>query len=179
VNLPVPEAGAGLSTPRFEGSQTDAPPPEEPRLTGMFFDASGVVMSSWVLLPSRMSEYLLVERARVPAASIPRRVVSGRFDTDGVTDMFWDMPSLNGATSNLQVTYGRTIGTQRLSALSGAQPITVDDLLVGDLTGDGLDEVVLLGKQRKDTSVFAEGLIVIPMNVPIPNPDPGFDRPCQ
>jgi hypothetical protein len=145
----------------------------------MFFDASGVVMSSWVLLPpGRMSDYLLVERARVPAASIPRRVVSGRFDTDGVSDMFWDMPSLNGQTSNLQVTYGRTIGTQRLSALSGQQPITVDDLLVGDLTGDGMDDVVLLGKQRKDSSTIVAGLIVVPMNVPIPNQDPGFDRPC-
>jgi hypothetical protein len=167
ANLPVPGAGAGLSGPD-----------EEPRLTGMFFDASGVVMSSWVLLPGR-SEFLLVERDRVPAASIPRLVLSGQFDGDGLTDMFWNMPSLTGQATNLQVTYGRRIGTQRLSALSGQQPIGVDDLLVGDLTGDGVDDVVLLGKQRRDTTTIAAGLIVVPMDVAIPNPDPGLDPPCR
>jgi hypothetical protein len=176
VSLPVAEAGAGLSAP--PRAAAPAAPEEEPRLTGMFFDASGVVMSSWVLLPVATGEFLLVERERVPSASIPRIVVSGQFDGDGLADMFWDLPSLNQQTSNLQVTYGRRIGAQRLSAISGQQPIQVADVLTGDLTGDGIDEIVLVGRQRRDDQTIAEGVIVVPMDVPIPSSDPGFDRPC-
>jgi hypothetical protein len=172
ANLPVPETGAGLSPPPRSGAM-----PEEPRLTGMFFDASGVVMSSWVLLPAG-GDFLLVERERVPSAAIPRSVVSGRFDGDGVTDVFWDLQNVNQRTSNLQITYGRRIGDQRLSALSGAESLLADAVLAGDLTGDGMDEIILLGTRRKDDMTSEDDLFVIPMNVPIANPDPGFDRTC-
>lgn len=173
--LPVPETGAGLSPPPPAGAA--GVPAEEPRLTGMFFDASGVVMSSWVLLPTGGGERLLVERERVPSAAIPRSVVSGRFDGDGVTDLFWDLQNANLSTSNLQVTYGRKIGAARLSALSGAEAIVADDVLAGDLTGDGVDDVVLVGRQRTDGMAFY-GILVIAMGVPIPDPDQGVDRPC-
>ena len=179
VNLPVAQAGAGLSAPpRLAQPLPAGAPDEEPRLTGMFFDASGVVMSSWVLRPTATGELLLVERERVPSAAIPRIVVSGQFDGDGLADMFWDLPSLAQQTSNLQVTYGRRIGAQRLSALSGQEPILAADVVVGDLTGDGLDDIVLAGRQRRDDQSIAEGILVIPMSVPIPSADPGFDRPC-
>jgi hypothetical protein len=179
VSLPVAQAGAGLSAPpRVAQPPPAGAPDEEPRLVGMFFDASGVVMSSWVLRPTQTGEFLLVERERVPAASIPRTVISGQLDGDGLADMFWDLPSLAQQTSNLQVTYGRRIGAQRLSALSGQEPILIGDLLAGDLTGDGTDDLVLMGRQRRDDQTIAEGIIVIPMNVPIPSADPGFDRPC-
>jgi hypothetical protein len=144
----------------------------------MFFDASGVVMSSWVLLPTAAGEFLLVERERVPSAAIPRSVVSGRFDGDGVTDVFWDLQNVNQRTSNLQITYGRRIGEQRLSALSGAESLLADAVLAGDLTGDGMDDIILLGTRRKDDMTSEDDLFVIPMNVPIANPDPGFDRTC-
>jgi hypothetical protein len=173
ASLPVPETGAGLSPPPRSGA-----PGEEPRLTGMFFDASGVVMSSWVLLPTTAGEFLLVERERVPAAAIPRSVVSGRFDDDGVTDVFWDLQNVSQRTSNLQITYGRRIGEQRLSALSGAESLLADAVLAGDLTGDGMDDIILLGTRRKDDMTSEDDLFVIPMNVPIANPDPGFDRTC-
>jgi hypothetical protein len=175
VSLPVPGGGAGLSPP--PRAAPAGGPPEEPRITGMFIDASGVVMSSWVLLPNPGGDFLLVERGRVPAASIPNLVASGHFDGDGKTDMFWDMPITLQQRSTLQVTYGRTIDAQRLSALSGSEPILVDELLAADVTGDGMDDVVLLGQQRRD-QVLARGLIVIPMNVPIPSPETAFDRPC-
>lgn len=178
ASLPVVGGGAGLSPPpRATPGPGSGGPPEEPRITGMFVDASGVVMSSWVLLPTPKGEFLLVERGRVPSASIPNLVVSGHFDGDGRTDMFWDLPLTLQQRSTLQVTYGRTIDGQRLSALSGSEPILVDELLAADVTGDGMDDVVLLGQQRRDQTL-ARGLIVIPMNVPIPNPDPTFDRPC-
>lgn len=173
--LPVPETGAGLSPPPPAGAP--AAPLAEPRLTGMSFDASGVVMSAWVLLPTD-GELVLVERERVPSAAIPRSVVSGRFDGDGLPDLFWDLQNANLLTSNLQVTYGRTIDAARLSALSGAEAIVADDVLAGDLTGDGFDEVVLVGRQRRIDGMAFYGVLVISMGVPIPNPDPGIDRPC-
>jgi hypothetical protein len=175
VSLPVAGAGAGLSPPPRPGTTSF----EEPRLTGMFFDASGVVMSSWVLLPIQngSGEFQLVERDRVPAAAIPRFVVSGHFDGDSIADLFWDLQNAN-LTSNLQVTYGRTIGAQRLSALSPAEAILATDILAGDVTGDGTDDVVILGSQRRD-SMTASGMFVLPMNAPLPNPDPLFDKPCE
>ena len=144
---------------------------------GMFFDASGVVMSSWVLLPTG-AELRLVERDRVPAAAIPRSVVFGRFDGDAITDLFWDLPSSVLPTSNLQVTYGRKIGPQRLSALSGAEAIIADAVLAGDLTGDGADDVVLVGRQRQEDGTFVFGAIGVPMNAPVPATDLPAERPC-
>jgi hypothetical protein len=175
VSLPAAGGGAVLSqAPRPGTSST-----EEPRLTGTFVDASGVVMSSWVLLPTFDGQFLLVERGRVPSAAIPHLALTGHFDGDGISDMFWDLPNVLQQSSNLQVTYGRMIGTQRLSALSGAEPILVDDAIAGDLTGDDLDDVVLVGRQRRDSQTSTNGLIVVPMNVAIPNPDTAFDKPCQ
>ena len=183
ANLPVPGGGAGLSAAPVPGAPPAAPGPgEEPQLVGMFFDATGVVMSSWVLLPNPNGEFLLVERGRVPAASIPNRVVTGDFDGDGKADLFWDLPSLVQPTSNFQATYGRTIGELRLSALSGAEPILVDDLVAGDLTGDNLDDLVIFGRQRREDDLgivtITTGIIVVPMNVAAPNPDPMSDKPC-
>ncbi len=173
--LPVPETGAGLAPPPPAGAL--GAPVEEPRLTGMSFDASGVVMSSWVLLPTG-GAFALVERERVPSAAIPRSVVYGRFDGDGVTDLFWDLQNANLSTSNLQVTYGRTIGAARLSALSGAEAIVADAVLAGDLTGDGFDDVVLVGRQRRTDGMAFYGITVIAMGVPVGNPDTAVDRPC-
>jgi len=179
VSLPVPGTGAGLTPPPRIGAPPGAPV-EEPRLTGMFFDASGVVMSSWVLLPTPGGgELRLVERERVPSAAIPGSVVSGHFDGDGLLDMFWDLQNAVLLTSNLQVTYGRKIGAQRLSALSGSESIFADAVLAGELTGDGVDDLVLFGRRREDDGTTTSGFVVVPMNVPIPNPDPGFDRPCR
>ncbi|HWU91007.1 MAG TPA: VCBS repeat-containing protein, partial [Kofleriaceae bacterium] len=181
ASLPVPAGGAGLSAAPVPGA-TGPAAGEEPQLVGMYFDATGVVMSSWVLLPTPSGEYLLVERGRVPAASIPNHVVTGDFDGDGRADLFWDLPSLTQPTSNFQATYGRTIGELRLSALSGAEPILVDDLIAGDLTGDGLDDLVIFGRQRREDDqgnvTITTGIIVVPMNVLAPNPDPTPDKPC-
>lgn len=176
ANLPVPSAGAGLSPPPRAGANPGAPA-EEPRLTGLFFDASGVVMSSWVLLPGMGSELLLVERERVPSAAIPESVVSGHFDADGLTDVLWDLPNTALVTSNLQVTYGRRIGTQRLSALSGSESIVATSVLAADLTGDGLDEIVLVGR-RRESGATRDGILVIPMGAPIGNPTSTVDPPC-
>ncbi len=177
ANLPVAGGGAVLSAPPPAGA-APAGPAEEPRLTGTFVDASGVVMSSWVLLPTLNNQFALVERGRVPSAAIPHLAVTGHFDGDGIADMFWDLPNPAQQSSNLQVTYGRTIGAQRLSALSGSEPLLIDDMIAGDLTGDGMDDVVLAGRQRRDSQTSTNGLIVIPMNVPIPNPDQDLDAPC-
>jgi hypothetical protein len=180
--LPVPGVGAGLSAAPVPGGPPPAPT-EEPQLVGMFFDATGVVMSSWVLLPNSNGEFLLVERGRVPAAAIPNRVVTGDFDGDGKADLFWDLPSLTQPTSNFQATYGRAIGELRLSALSGAEPLLVDDMLAGDLTGDTFDDLVIYGRKRSEDDLgnitVTSGIVVVPMNVAAPNPDPMFDKPCQ
>jgi hypothetical protein len=182
ATLPVSLTGAGLSAPTAAGAAAPAPG-EEPQVTGMSFDATGVVMSSWVLLPNgNNDEYLLVERGRVPAAAVPNLVATGDFDGDGRADLFWDLPNLNQSVSSFQATYGRTIGEVRLSALSAPAPLLVDDLLAGDLTGDGLDDLAMVVRQRREDDLgnvtITTGIVVIPMNTAAPNPDSMFDKPC-
>jgi hypothetical protein len=91
--------------------------------------------------------------------------------------VLWDLPNTALVTSNLQVTYGRRIGTQRLSALSGSESIVATAVLATDLTGDGLDEIVLVGRRRESGST-RDGILVIPMGAPIGNPDTAVDPPC-
>jgi hypothetical protein len=38
---------------------------------------------------------------------------------------------------------------------------------------------VLVARQRRDSQTSTNGIIVIPMNVAIPNSDTAFDKPCQ
>ncbi len=149
VSLPVPEAGVG-----FTGGT-------EPRLVGTFADATGVVLSSWVVLPDQGMPDRLVERERMPAASVPHRIVVGQLDDDAGIDLFWDLQLRRGTT--FEIAYARTVGDQRLEAVSLPQSVIADDLLVGDVTGDHHDDIIVVGKAATGTP--ATGVVVIPTHV--------------
>ena len=165
VDLPIIVAGAGFTPGGL--------------LAGANLDASGVVVSEWGVLLDPTG-YRRVEFGRVAAASIPKHIVYGNFDTDGKPDAFWDIESLAGTASAFQVTYAQIAGTQQLSALSAGQGFIVDDLLVGDVTGDGKDDIVLIGKSIADTgNQDGYGIVVIPTQVPAADPKiRGTDDPC-
>lgn len=171
VTLPVAGGGATLSAPASI---------DEPRLTGMFVDATGVVMSSWVLLAGPSKKPQLVERARVPAAAIPNFVATGHFDADSQSDLFWDLPNPTQTTTSFQVTYGRTIDAQRLSAVSATTPLVVEDLVIGELTGDSADDVAMVARQQRldGGTPLVRGIVVIPMNAPAPPSRPPVDPAC-
>lgn len=152
VDLPVPRAGAGF----FPG--------DTPLLVGANLDASGVVVSRWAVLFDS-GNYRRVELDRVSAGALPLHIVYGQFDTDGKHDAFWDTLSVDPDESAFQLTYAQLAGTQPLSALSASLPLKVDDVLVGDATNDGKDDIVLLGTSAATGSPIF-GLVVLPSQVP-------------
>jgi hypothetical protein len=137
----------------------------EPRVVVTTVDATGVVLVSDVFSPSGGS----IERARMPAVSIPNHIVAGQVDTDTGPDLFWDV-SARADTTNFEIAYARMVGNDNLEALSGQTGFTVGDLLSGDLNGDGLDDLVIV------TSV---GITIVPMGVAIPAPAANSDPTCM
>lgn len=152
VDLPVARAGAGF----FPG--------DTPSLVGANLDASGVVVSRWAVLFDAGS-YRRVELDRVAAGAMPLHIAYGQFDTDGKPDAFWDTLSVEPNESGFQLTYAQLAGTQPLSALSASMPLSVVDVLVGDVTTDGKDDIVLLGTSVA-TGAPAFGLVVLPSQIP-------------
>ncbi len=165
VDLPIVTAGAGFTPDGF--------------LAGANLDATGVVISKFAVLPDP-SGYRRVEFGRVAAASIPKHVVYGDFDGDGKDDAFWDIENLDRSASAFQVTYAQLAGAVPLSALSQAQGYTVDELFIDDVTGDGKDDVIMIGTSFSDTGTQnGYGILVIPTQVPARMPELGNgDQPC-
>jgi hypothetical protein len=154
--LPVPEGGVAFAT-----SITG-----ERRLVGPSLDATGLVMSSWVIRPTfdmitRID--LLLERDRLPAAQLPHELVIGQLDDDAGYDLIWDIPAMRGTT--LELAYSRMAGDQRLEVVAPITNLQTDDLILEDLSGDGHPELVLV-------SAFGSGMlnttpvIAIPTHVP-------------
>ncbi|HEY5921652.1 MAG TPA: hypothetical protein VIV11_08270 [Kofleriaceae bacterium] len=144
-----PGAGVGFTT----GS--------EPRLVATFVDATGVVVTELVMAPSDIpNRDLFVERSRTPSAGIPDRMVVGQYDDDGELDLMWNIAAKRGTT--FEIAYARKVGAQRLEALSRAVPFVVSALDTADLTGDGADDVMIIGDMAGSTTM--QGLAVIPMN---------------
>jgi len=165
VDLPILLAGAGFTPDGY--------------LAGANLDASGVVISEYAVLGDPTG-YRRVEFGRVAAASIPKHIVYGNFDADDKPDAFWDVENLGGTATALQVTYAQLAGALPLSALSPSQGFTVDDVFIDDVTGDGKDDVIMVGKSFSDTGTpLGYGLLVIPTQVQAAAP--GFrngDDPC-
>lgn len=156
VLLPVPDGGVAFAT-----STTG-----ERRLVGPSLDATGLVISSWVIRPTFDTTTridLLLERDRLPAAQSPRDLVVGNLDDDDGYDLIWDIPSNRGTT--LELAYSRMAGDQRLEVVAPITNLATDDLLLEDLSGDGHPELVLV-------SAFGSGMlnttpvIAIPTHVP-------------
>lgn len=145
----------------------------EPRMLTTLVDATGVVITEVVFAPDNAMRDLFVERGRTPAAGVPDRLLVGQFDGDGELDTFWNIGARRGTT--FEVAYARRVGANRLEALSGVQPIGVTSLDALDLTGDGHDDVMIVG----DFAAGASGVVVLPMYAaasPGPIPD---DAPCK
>jgi len=136
----------------------------EPRIVVTTIDASGVVLVSDVFSPNTTP----IERARMPAASLPDHIVAGQVDTDTNPDLFWDIAARNGA--DFEIAYAREVDGNNLEALSPSQAVDVSDLVMGDLDGDGLDDIVV---------VTTAGVSIVPMGVKIPAPTANTDVTCM
>ncbi len=135
LDFPVGEAGTSFV-------QLDA---SDNRILGASVDATGVVISSWVVVPDPAGGALhrLVERDRVPAASIPNRLVAGKLDDDAGYDLVWDIPTKRGGT--LEIAYSRMAAGQRLEAVSNPQLLTISDLQIDDISNDGFPDLIAIG----------------------------------
>ena len=155
--IALPLAGAGVAFALTDNG--------EHRLVGASIDATGVVMSSYVILPdpstgaaSKLDR--LLEKDRVPAAAVPHKVLAGKLDDDDGYDLVWDVAAMRGST--LEIAYSRLAGNQRLESISGLQAVGADDLLLDDLSGDGHPDIVIVAAPSGGNVV----LNVIPTHVP-------------
>jgi hypothetical protein len=147
----------------------------EPRMVATFLDATGVVLSHVVMTELQPDRDRLVERDRYPAAALPDRIIVGQLDTDGEPDLLWTSTRRDSTT--FEVAYARRIGDQPLEALSAALPVSSDSLLAGDLTGDGIDEIIMVGQSSGASP--STGVIVFPMQIPAGTVDVLVDPPCE
>ena len=146
----------------------------EPRMVITSLDATGVVLSEVVMAPDNGLRDLFVERTRLPAAGPPDHLAAGQFDTDSMTDLFW---STSGRRTAFEVAYARMIGNTPLEAISASQAIDVDAIVTGDLTGEGLDDIVITGRFKLATTFT--GVAVIPMNLAAAPVSIATDPTCQ
>jgi hypothetical protein len=144
-------------------------PGAEPRAVITILDATGVVLVQAVMIPDPTGKPdRLVERTRHPAAALPDRMVTGRFDADDTWDLIWSMAAQRG--TRFELAYGKQAGGQPLLALSPLVARQYGTLLAGDLTGDGFDDLIVTGAQG--------GAGVVPMFVPAAPLDVASDPPC-
>ncbi len=118
---------------------------DDNRIIGASGDATGVVVSSWFVVPDPdgAAVHRLIERDRVPAASIPNRIVAGKLDDDAGYDLVWSFSTKRG--SSLEIAYSRMAAGQRLEAVSNASFLTISDLLLDDISNDGFADLILIG----------------------------------
>ncbi|MEO7093362.1 MAG: hypothetical protein ABI175_08935 [Polyangiales bacterium] len=153
LDFPVGDAGTAFV-------QVDA---TDNRILGAAGDATGVVLSSWVVIPDPMggAVHRLIERDRVPAASIPNRLVAGKLDDDGGYDIMWDFGKRG---SILEIAYSRMAAGQRLEAVAGVQLIQMSDLQIDDISNDGAPDLIAIGATATGVPV-----IIVPTHVaPLP-----------
>jgi hypothetical protein len=140
-------ASTCTTTPMLTGAAIGFTAGSEPRLIASSVDATGVVLVQLVFAGGT-GQRQLVQRARIPAVSTPDKIVVGQFDSDGQTDLLWDVTNRRGNATTLEVAYARQIDNQPLEAISPLEPFVIDDILSVDLAGeggggDGLDDLVL------------------------------------
>lgn len=156
IDMPIAGGAAGFSG----GTQ--------PYVIGTAIDATGVVLTSLLITKDANGSDHWVELARQPAASLPHRIATGQLDDDSSPDKVWDMKTKLGGL--VEIAYARMIGNEPLSGLSlqleqQEPPLDALDLLVGDVTGDGKDDIIVVG-QTIDAS--KTGVAVAPSHAPAP-----------
>jgi len=165
IDLSVPGAAAG-----FSGGM-------QPYVIGTAIDATGVVLTSLLIVKDGSGDHW-VELARQPSASLPHRIVTGQLDDDSSPDKVWDMKTKLGGL--VEIAYARMIGTEPLAGLSlqleqQEPPLVALDLLVGDVTGDGKDDIIVVG-QTVDAA--KTGVAVAPSHAPAPIGTLKMDPTC-
>jgi hypothetical protein len=119
----------------------------EKRFAGTRLQATGTVVFEAVLAPQGTS-YMLVERTEVEAAAPPEKILAGKLDRDGDTDLMWDM-GIGARRRVFQVSLAKQVGGGPLTAMtSGPGAVATatanpTDFVVGDINGKGADEMVL------------------------------------
>ncbi|HEY4242997.1 MAG TPA: hypothetical protein VGM88_24445 [Kofleriaceae bacterium] len=137
-------------------------------------DATGVIVEQLVFAPiSATTVDHFVQRTRAPAAGAPVHMVSGQFDGDGLPDLVF---SMSKRSASFEIAYAREIEGQPLEALTASKPFDVDDLLAADLTGDGVDDLVITGEAT--TLSALAGVLVVPLQSPLGPFDPMVDATC-
>nr|HEX4313562.1 hypothetical protein [Kofleriaceae bacterium] len=180
-------AGACSDITLFTGAGVGFTAGAEPHMITTTVDATGVELAQVVMAPGKggngtganptSGEAHLVERSAVAAASVPDRLVTGNFDADSDVDQIWDIASgKRGNTTTFEIAYGRLANGAPLEALSSPQAASLDDLLVEDVNGDGIDDVIATGAILGVTAFT--GVLVVPMGVAPASLDVAGDAPC-
>jgi hypothetical protein len=117
----------------------------EKRFAGTRLQATGTVVFQAVLAPEG-SSFKLVERTEVEAAAPPTKILGGKLDRDGDTDLMWDMAA--GLRKRIfQVSLAKHVSGVPLTAMtSGPASNTAAapaDFLVGNFDGKRTDAMVL------------------------------------
>jgi hypothetical protein len=120
----------------------------EKRFVGTRLQATGTVVFEAVLAPAVKSAFRLIERTEVEAAAPPGKIIGGKLDADGDTDLMWDLNT--GLRRRVfQVSLAKRVNGAPLTAMtSGPVPFAAAntasyDFLAGDLDGQHTDEMVV------------------------------------
>jgi len=117
----------------------------EKRFAGTRLQATGTVVFEAVLA-FEGNTYKLIERSEVEAAAPPTKIIGGKLDKDGDTDLMWDMTA-GGRKRVFQVSLAKHVSGVPLTAIttgpSGSAGAAMADFIAGDLNGRHTDELVL------------------------------------
>jgi hypothetical protein len=117
----------------------------EKRFAGTRLQATGTVVFEAVLAHDGNS-FKLVERTELDTAAPPTKILGGKLDQDGDTDLMWDM-SAGARRRVFQVSLAEQVSGAPLTAMTsgpaGVTATTEMDFAIGDFNGDGVDEMVL------------------------------------
>jgi len=119
----------------------------ERRFAGTRLQASGTVVFEAVLAPQGNS-FMLLERTEVDAAAPPEKIIGGKLDRDGDTDLMWSM-GIAARRRVFQVSLAERVGGAPLTAMtSGPSPVSsataaAIDFTAADLNGRHADEMIL------------------------------------
>ena len=156
-------------------------PGTESRLVGATFDATGSTLNQWVMIADGAKERLVVRSQQV-AASPPRQIVTGNFDTDQVPDLLWTFGTRTDV--DIQMAYARTAEGAPLTAFAPVNTtlgvaVEPTEIFATDVNGDGYDEVISVvegvGISAATLAVIPTGIAYTPAYTPPTTPDP----PCQ
>jgi len=137
-------AGSKLTGSGFVTNETQGM--LEKRFAGTRLQATGTVVFEAVLAVEN-NAYKLIERSEVESAAPSAKIIGGKFDRDGDTDLMWDMTA--GARKRVfQVSLAKHVSGVPLTAMTSGPTITaaaatMPDFIAADLNGKGTDELVL------------------------------------